>query len=291
MIGTLPTAGPGLSPVSPQCGTLPRQGHATRQLPVPSIAGQPKPRVGQCPRSTWTSRCCSTMSYTAAPELSKVSVRIGPSGFSLRYGLPAQTSSPLWRSAGRSSTSRPRGWLIALAHGSCLRAIALVHAGQIRAAEADARLAFDFKLANSPPQALVWALFPLVKALTEFDDADAAPAAAQRRGDPPPDGLAAPLLLEPAAFQSQSRKASGANGQPRMNVVHCHTWPSGSSGTARQPTTSVPVPCDTPTLSTSSRIGPSRPSTIQTGSSMNPIPCQPMPTACASSATHPARPW
>ena len=47
--------------------------------------------------------------------------------------------------------ARPRGWLIALAHGCFMRAIALVHAGEIRDAEADARLAFEFKLAHSPP--------------------------------------------------------------------------------------------------------------------------------------------
>jgi hypothetical protein len=45
--------------------------------------------------------------------------------------------------------ARPRGWLIALAHGSFLRATALVRAGRIREAEADARLSFEFKL---PPQ-------------------------------------------------------------------------------------------------------------------------------------------
>ena len=60
--------------------------------------------------------------------------------------------------------ARPQGWLIALAHGSFMRAIALVHAGQIRDAEADARLAFDFKLATAPGR-VIWALFPLVDAL------------------------------------------------------------------------------------------------------------------------------
>jgi DNA-binding NarL/FixJ family response regulator len=95
--------------------------------------------------------------------------------------------------------ARPRGWLIALAHGSFLRAIALMHAGQVREAEADGRFAFDFKLANSPPVALIWGLFPLVDALTELgelDDADAALAAGGLLGDPPAGALAAPLLLE-----------------------------------------------------------------------------------------------
>jgi DNA-binding CsgD family transcriptional regulator len=98
--------------------------------------------------------------------------------------------------------ARPRGWLIALAHGSFLRAIALVRTGRFREAEADARLAFDFKLANSPRPAIIWSLFPLVDALTELeelDEADSALAAAGQTGDPPPGALAAPLLLESRA--------------------------------------------------------------------------------------------
>jgi DNA-binding NarL/FixJ family response regulator len=99
--------------------------------------------------------------------------------------------------------ARPRGWRIALAHGSFLRAIALVHAGQIRDAEADARLAFDFKLAHGQPRAaLIWSLFPLVDALTELgelDDADTALAAARLLGDPPVGALSAPMLLESRA--------------------------------------------------------------------------------------------
>ena len=43
--------------------------------------------------------------------------------------------------------ARPRGWRIALAHGSFLRAIALVRAGWIRDAEADARLALRLQAA------------------------------------------------------------------------------------------------------------------------------------------------
>jgi DNA-binding CsgD family transcriptional regulator len=98
--------------------------------------------------------------------------------------------------------ARPRGWLIALAHGSFLRAMALIQAGRIRDAEADARFSFDFKLANSRPDALLWGLFPLVDALTELgelDDADAALAAAGRLGDPPRGALPSPLLLESRA--------------------------------------------------------------------------------------------
>ena len=56
--------------------------------------------------------------------------------------------------------ARPRGWLIALAHGSFMRAMALVRAGEIRDAEADARLAFDFKLAVAPRPRCLWSLCP-----------------------------------------------------------------------------------------------------------------------------------
>jgi DNA-binding NarL/FixJ family response regulator len=106
------------------------------------------------------------------------------------------------RCAGLIDLARPRGWAIALAHGSFLRAIALVHAGQIRDAEADARLAFEFKLANSLPAAVIWGLFPLVDALTELAelaDADAALAAAGLLADAPPGALSSPLLLESRA--------------------------------------------------------------------------------------------
>ncbi|HET6938087.1 MAG TPA: AAA family ATPase [Nocardioides sp.] len=95
--------------------------------------------------------------------------------------------------------ARPRGWLIALAHGSFMRAIALLHLGRIHEAHADARLSFEFKQGNSPPAALVWSLFPLVEALTELDELDAAEAvldAGHRLGDPPPACLAGTLLLE-----------------------------------------------------------------------------------------------
>ncbi len=96
-------------------------------------------------------------------------------------------------------TARPRGWLIALAHGSFMRAIAEVQAGRIRDAEADARFAFDFKLVNSPVQALMWSLFPLVEALTELDEpaeAEAALRAGLPTGEPPPGNPATALLFE-----------------------------------------------------------------------------------------------
>jgi DNA-binding CsgD family transcriptional regulator len=98
--------------------------------------------------------------------------------------------------------ARPRGWLIALAHGCFMRAMALVQAGEIRDAEADSRLALDIKLTHSPPEALIWGVFPLVDALTElgeFADAEAVLADTGYLGDPPPGAFAAPLLLETRA--------------------------------------------------------------------------------------------
>jgi DNA-binding CsgD family transcriptional regulator len=97
--------------------------------------------------------------------------------------------------------ARPRGWLIALHHGSFLRAIALVCAGRVREAEADARLSFEFKLRHSALHALLWSLYPLVDALTESDQPESADAAlaAAGLGDPPEGALTAPLLLQSRA--------------------------------------------------------------------------------------------
>jgi len=106
------------------------------------------------------------------------------------------------RCAALIELARPSGWRIALAHASFLRTMALVRAGRIRDALPDARLTFDFKLANSPPPALLWSLHPLVDALSEADEldaADAALAAAGQLGEPPLGAFSAPLLLESRA--------------------------------------------------------------------------------------------
>jgi DNA-binding NarL/FixJ family response regulator len=98
-------------------------------------------------------------------------------------------------------TARPRGWLIALAHGCQLRAMAGVRAGDVRAAEADARLAFDYKLPVTPRRIMLWPLHILIDALVELDDlagADDALAAASL-GDPPAGALGAPLVLQSRA--------------------------------------------------------------------------------------------
>ena len=98
--------------------------------------------------------------------------------------------------------ARPRGWLIALAMASHMRAMALVPAGRIRDAELDARLGFDYKLAAAPIDVVLWPLHTLVDALVELDeldDAEAALAAAGQQGDPPAGAAGAPLLLQSRA--------------------------------------------------------------------------------------------
>jgi DNA-binding CsgD family transcriptional regulator len=105
--------------------------------------------------------------------------------------------------------ARPQGWLAALAHASFLRAMAHVRAGRIHDAAADARLAFDFKVRDSPPFAVHWGLLPLVDALVELDELDQAEAAldaAQRVGDAPPGALTIPLVLERRARVRLARR-------------------------------------------------------------------------------------
>src|SRR6185437_11052772 len=95
--------------------------------------------------------------------------------------------------------ARPRGWLIALAHGCMFKAMALVRVGQIRDAEADGRLAFEYKLPVAPAPATLWCLSFLLDALVEADDltgADAALTAAGQQAALPAGALAAPLVLQ-----------------------------------------------------------------------------------------------
>jgi DNA-binding CsgD family transcriptional regulator len=98
--------------------------------------------------------------------------------------------------------AQPRGWLIALAHGCMMRAAALTRLGDIRDAEADARLAFDYKLPVAPPGAMLWSLTFLLDTLVELDElteADRVLATAGQCGDPPTGAAAAPLLLQSRA--------------------------------------------------------------------------------------------
>lgn len=108
-------------------------------------------------------------------------------------------SSPLGLADALVDIARPRGWLIVLAHGCMFRAMALVRAGEIRDAEADSRLAFDYKLPVAPAPAMLWSLSFLVEALVEADapaEADAALTAADQQAAPPAGALAGPLVLQ-----------------------------------------------------------------------------------------------
>ena len=120
--------------------------------------------------------------------------------------------------------ARPRGWLIALAMASHMRAMALMPAGRMRDAELDARLGFDYKLAVAPIHVVLFALQALVDALVELDEldeAEAALAAAGQRGIP---------RLAPRARRSRSKAA--------------HDYGSPSAGTRTRTPTRAPPPRD-----------------------------------------------
>ncbi len=102
----------------------------------------------------------------------------------------------------RIEAARAQGWFIALVHGTTFRAYARVRAGRIRDAEADARFSFQVKLGASRPEAVVWAVIPLVDALIELDElaaADTALDAAGLQGEPQAGAFSAMLLLESRA--------------------------------------------------------------------------------------------
>jgi DNA-binding CsgD family transcriptional regulator len=104
--------------------------------------------------------------------------------------------------AGIAATARPRGWLSTLTHASFMGSIVALRSGAGREAEADARFAFDFKVATGAPStALVWGVFPLVDALVERDDLAAADVVMRAAGaDLEPSGeLGQALALEARA--------------------------------------------------------------------------------------------
>ncbi len=116
--------------------------------------------------------------------------------------------------------ARPRGWVMLLTHASMFRSMALVRAGEISDAEADARLAFEHKLPVSPPAAMLWCLSFLVDALVESDDlsgADAVLTAARQHGAPPEGTLAGPLLLQARArLRLAQHRPDGALADARL---------------------------------------------------------------------------
>ena len=79
--------------------------------------------------------------------------------------------------------------------------MALTRAGYARDAEADARLAFDYKLPVTPRPTMLYALQILLDALVELDEPEAAEAALASAGigDPPAGVLGAPMVLQSRA--------------------------------------------------------------------------------------------
>lgn len=97
------------------------------------------------------------------------------------------------------AAGRARGWISAVAHGRFLRALALLPAGDIAEAEADARASYEFKRHTATPlPATLWALHPLVEALIEGDRPDEAEAVLAGL-EPPPYALTAPMILQSRA--------------------------------------------------------------------------------------------
>jgi DNA-binding CsgD family transcriptional regulator len=122
--------------------------------------------------------------------------------------------------------AQPRGWLIALAHGCMTRAVALTRLGDVRDAEADARLAFDYKLPVAPPGAMLWSLTILLDTLVELDElseAERVLAAAGQCGDPPPGALAAPVLLQSRArLRLAQHRPADAYADAHAAGIGCH---------------------------------------------------------------------
>ncbi|MBM2615797.1 AAA family ATPase [Actinoplanes sp. LDG1-06] len=98
-----------------------------------------------------------------------------------------------------ADAAEARGWISTVAHGRFLRSLAVLPAGLVTEAVADARTAVEFKLSsNTPSEGLLFALCPLVDALVEADrltEADALIAAAFP-GEPSPYGLSSPMFLQ-----------------------------------------------------------------------------------------------
>ena len=177
------------SPIPPS-RRRPSSGGRTRPCTPCSVAGNRPPT-----RSRSCARCSRATGSAGEPDslLNTVAMLVLIQGDELEVACASCTA--------LIELARPRGWLIALAPRSFLRAIALVRAGRVREAEADARLSFEFKLRHSALHALLWSLYPLVDALTETDQPESADAAlaAAGVGDPPEGALTSPLLLQSRA--------------------------------------------------------------------------------------------
>jgi DNA-binding NarL/FixJ family response regulator len=139
-------------------------------------------------------------------------------------------------------TARAKGWLIALAHGGFLRAMAEVPAGRIDEAAADARMAYEFKRHSSPAIALIWSLLPLADVLIEQGELDQAEQVLDR-AVATPGSLTAPMLWErrgwlrlaqrrPAEAHEEFRRAADEWHGLGMRHPGLATWRAGD-GLAR----------------------------------------------------------
>ena len=185
--------------------------------------------------------------------------------------------------------ARPRGWLIALAHGCMMRAMALVRAGEIRQAEADGRLAFEYKLPIAPAPAMLWCLAFLLDALVEADDltgADAALTAAGQQGVPP---------AARSARRWCCRAAPGSGWPSTGPPMRWPTpgWPPNGPGKSASATRCSPAGAPRPPKRSSSSVRTPRPggwrwnSSSSVSSSGRRAPAAP-PCAC-SPARRPSR--
>ncbi|GIF76678.1 ATP-binding protein [Asanoa siamensis] len=93
-----------------------------------------------------------------------------------------------------------RGWPSTAAHGRFLLAHALLAAGEVGPAAAEAGAAVAFKLRGATPAgALQWALAPLVDALVEAGRPAEAEAALAEARELPPDAVSTPMVLQSRA--------------------------------------------------------------------------------------------
>jgi DNA-binding CsgD family transcriptional regulator len=95
--------------------------------------------------------------------------------------------------------ARRRGSMSMVAHASCLRSMIMRRLGRLADADADARVALDFKLATSPPAAVAWAAAFRIDALTALGRLNEAEAVAIVTADrEPPEGWIHTVLFRQA---------------------------------------------------------------------------------------------
>ena len=194
-----------------------------------------RPGATACGRSLWRGRLCGgrrsgdEVSALLAPVLDAVTPPRGTDSLVSTWTKFILIANGEFEAARQLcdrlvEVARPQGWLIALAHGSFVRAIVMIHMGRIHDARADAEVSFRFKMGNSPPAALTWSLFPLVEALTELGElgeAEAVLEAGLPTGDPPEACLSGAHLLERRA---QLRLAQGRYLEAHADLMKAADW-------------------------------------------------------------------